>query len=102
MMDWPPPVPASTTRDPTPGPLPVPRMQDAIHNAIVQGRLAESRPVSTERRGYPCYVVRRAIVDSKAHFQVPVSGARVLAQKVIVRISTPGPTDSALTSRAPI
>ena len=65
-------------------------MQDDMHNVIVQGRLADSRrPGSTGMHGYPCYVVRRAIVDSKAHFQVPVSGARVLAQKVIVRISTP-------------
>ena len=63
-----------------------PERRESVLAAILAGKEGDRRPLPTAdgktvRR--PCYIVKRDH-DRKTHFQVPVSGARVLAQKVVV------------------
>ena len=72
-----------------------PERRDSVLAAILAGKDNDRRPSPTAagsdnggaaRR--PCFIVKRDH-DRKTHFQVQVSGARVLAQKVVVACCKP-------------
>ena len=58
--------------------------RDSILSRIEEFNVSESQsPNAGDAHRYPCFLVQRENMTSKSPFQVQVSGARILAQKII-------------------